>query len=184
MTGSYVFRLTASDGSLSATDDATVIVQAVNQSPLVSAGANQDARDDIVRCTPRAFGICTAASWGFVFIVKRLLAGDPSLANPNDSQTSPLHEAVRGKHIQVGIMESGQHAAPVPVDKIISRELEILGSHGMQAHRYPEMLALVRTGKLQPQKLVGKTVSLESTFRELVDLNMFTGAGVTVINSF
>ena len=68
---------------------------------LESAGANQDARDDIVHCTPRAFGICTAASWGFGFIVKRLLAGDPSLANPNDSQTSPLHEAVRGKHIQV-----------------------------------------------------------------------------------
>ena len=55
----------------------------------------------MVRCTPRAFGICTAASWGFVFIVKRLLAGDPSLANPHDCQTSPLHEAVRGKHIQV-----------------------------------------------------------------------------------
>src|SRR5437764_2101218 len=60
----------------------------------------------------------------------------------------------RGRHIQIGIMESGQHASPIPVDKIISRELKILGSHGMQAHRYPEMLALVRGGKLQPQKLI------------------------------
>jgi ankyrin repeat protein len=68
---------------------------------LEGAGANRDARDDVIRCTPRAFGICTAATWGFAFIVKRLLAGDPSLANPNDVQTSPLHEAVRGKHIQV-----------------------------------------------------------------------------------
>ena len=41
----------------------------------------------------------------------------------------------RGKHIQVGIMESGKHSPAVPIDKIIARELELIGSHGMQAHR-------------------------------------------------
>ena len=90
----------------------------------------------------------------------------------------------RGKHIQVGIMKSDQHNAPVPVDKIIARELEIIGSHGMQAHRYPEMLAGVRTGKLQPQKLIGKTISLEDSLHELVDMDSFAGTGVTVIDSF
>ena len=90
----------------------------------------------------------------------------------------------RGKHIQVGIMESGQHQARVPIDKVIGRELEIIGSHGMQAHRYPEMLELIRIGKLEPQKLIGKTVSLEDSIHALVDMNSFTGTGVTVINSF
>ncbi|MEP6789296.1 MAG: zinc-dependent alcohol dehydrogenase family protein [Acidobacteriota bacterium] len=90
----------------------------------------------------------------------------------------------RGKHIQVGIMESGQHQSPVPIDKVIGRELEIIGSHGMQAHRYPEMLELIRIGKLQPQKLIGKTVSLEDSIHELIDMNNFTGTGVTVIDSF
>jgi len=90
----------------------------------------------------------------------------------------------RGKHIQVGIIETGRHYVPIPVDKIIGRELEIIGSHGMQAHRYPEMLELIRIGKLEPQKLIGKTVSLEDSIYELVDMNSFAGTGVTVINSF
>jgi len=90
----------------------------------------------------------------------------------------------RGKHIQVGIMESGQHQARVPIDKVIGRELEIIGSHGMQAHRYPEMLELIRISKLEPEKLIGKTVSLEDSIHALVDMNSFAGTGVTVINSF
>ena len=87
----------------------------------------------------------------------------------------------RGKHIQVGIMESGQHLTPIPIDKVIARELEIIGSHGMQAHRYPEMLEMIRSGKLEPQKLIGKTVSLADSIAELVNLNKFDGVGVTVI---
>ncbi len=90
----------------------------------------------------------------------------------------------RGKHIQVGIMESGKHHAAVPIDKIIGRELEILGSHGMQAHRYPEMLDMIRTGKLYPQKLVGKAVSLVDAPDELINMSNFRGTGVSVITAF
>ena len=78
-------------------------------------------------------------------------------------------------------MESGQHQTPIPIDKIIARELEIIGSHGMQAHRYPEILEMIRTGKLEPQKMIGKTVSVEDSTAELVNLNRFDGVGVTVI---
>lgn len=87
----------------------------------------------------------------------------------------------RGKHIQIGIMESGKHNALVPVDKIIGRELEILGSHGMQAHRYPEMLEMIRDGKLNPRKLIGKTVSLEESGKELENMDSFRTVGCTVI---
>ena len=90
----------------------------------------------------------------------------------------------RGKHIQVGIMESGKHLTPVPIDKVIGRELEIIGSHGMQAHRYPEMLELIRTGKLQPQRLIGKTVSLEESITELMKMDSFPSPGVTVVDRF
>lgn len=90
----------------------------------------------------------------------------------------------RGKHIQVGIMESGKHLTLMPIDKIIGRELEIIGSHGMQAHRYPEMLEMIRTGKLEPQRLIGKTITLEESIVELADMNSFSGTGVTVIDRF
>lgn len=90
----------------------------------------------------------------------------------------------RGKHIQVGLMESGQHKTAIPMDLVIARELEILGSHGMQAHKYTEMFEMILRGKLQPQKLIGKTISLEESLEELVNMNSFSSTGVTVIDRF
>ena len=81
-------------------------------------------------------------------------------------------------------METGLHASPVPVDKIIARELEIIGSHGMQAHRYPEMLEMIVSGKLQPQKLIGRTISLDDAPAALLSLGDFAQKGVTVIDRF
>jgi ankyrin repeat protein len=68
---------------------------------LLEAGADPSARDDVLNCTPRAFGIATVANWGFDFKVKSLLADDPSLVNAVDSHTSPLHQAARGGHARV-----------------------------------------------------------------------------------
>lgn len=90
----------------------------------------------------------------------------------------------RGKHIQVGIMESGGHRPEIPVDKVIARELEVIGSHGIQAHRYPEMLEMIRQGRLGPQRLIGRRVSLDESAAALVDMNSFSGTGVTVIDKF
>jgi alcohol dehydrogenase len=90
----------------------------------------------------------------------------------------------RGRHIQVGIMESEHHKTVVPMDLVIGRELEILGSHGMQAHKYTEMLEMISSGKLQPQKLIGKTIALEESLTELTQMNSFRGIGITVIDRF
>ncbi len=88
----------------------------------------------------------------------------------------------RGKHIQVGIMESGGHRPEIPIDKIIARELELIGSHGMQAHRYPEMLETIMQGRLEPKKLIGRIVSLVDAPNELIGMLDFKGSGVTVIS--
>jgi alcohol dehydrogenase len=90
----------------------------------------------------------------------------------------------RGKHIQVGIMESGRHHTAIPMDLVIGRELEILGSHGMQAHKYPEMFEMIANGLLQPEKLIGRTISLDEAPDELVNMSSFSGTGVTVIDKF
>jgi alcohol dehydrogenase len=81
-------------------------------------------------------------------------------------------------------MEAGEHEAKIPMGLVISRELEILGSHGMQAYKYPEMFEMIRDGRLEPGKLIGKTVSLEESLDELVNMNSFSGTGVTVIDRF
>lgn len=90
----------------------------------------------------------------------------------------------RGKHIQVGLLEAEHKHTAIPMNLVIANELEIFGSHGMQAHKYPEMLEMIRRGKLEPQKLIGKTVSLEESIAELSGMNNFTGTGVTVIDRF
>lgn len=90
----------------------------------------------------------------------------------------------RGKHIQVGLM-TGDHKHPkVPMDRVVANELEIIGSHGIQAFRYGAVFAMIKAGKVQPGKMVGKTISLEEAPEALVNMDKFENLGVTVINRF
>jgi len=90
----------------------------------------------------------------------------------------------RGKHIQVGLMVEDDHNPRVPMGKVLANELEILGSHGMQAHRYTDMLAMIAAGDLAPERLIGKTICLEDAIAELVSMDKFSNKGVTVITEF
>lgn len=67
----------------------------------------------------------------------------------------------RGRHVQVGLLPPGTATEPVPMHRVISRELEVLGSHGLAAHDYPELLALVTSGRLRPELLVSRTIALD-----------------------
>lgn len=90
----------------------------------------------------------------------------------------------RGKHIQVGLMTGDHQNAKVPMAKILADELEVIGSHGMQAFKYPEMLEMIKNGKLHPEKLIDRTISLQEATIELPNMNTFKNKGVLVINSF
>lgn len=107
-----------------------------------------------------------------------------ALGSPTTCFNSIANLRKRGKHIQVGLLLGEQRHPPLPMDRVIAHELEILGSHGLQAYRYEAMLAMIKAGKLQPQKLVGRTISLEEATIELTQMNNFSGTGVTVINQF
>ena len=90
----------------------------------------------------------------------------------------------RGKHIQVGLLSGAENMPAIPMHAVISNELEILGSHGMQAHRYPAMLEMILARKLQPEKLVGKTIHLDELPTHLAKMDGFSGTGVTVVDRF
>ena len=107
-----------------------------------------------------------------------------ALGSPATSFNSIANLRKRGKHVQVGLMLADHCHSAVPMDQIIANELEIYGSHGIQAHRYPALLAMIQAGKLSPEKLIGKTVSLEESLDELIQMNSFRGTGVTVIDRF
>ncbi|MBJ7550204.1 zinc-dependent alcohol dehydrogenase family protein [Marinomonas ostreistagni] len=89
-----------------------------------------------------------------------------------------------GKHIQVGLLLADHAAPPMPMAKVIADELEIIGSHGMQAYRYDAMLSMMLSGKLAPQKLLGRTISLEQSIEALTTMDSSTQTGVTIVTQF
>jgi alcohol dehydrogenase len=91
----------------------------------------------------------------------------------------------RGRHVQIGLMHSADQSAVVPMGLMISRELEVYGSHGMQAWRYEAMLAMIKAGKIAPQKMIGAEITLEEAGIELPLMDDLTrGAGIRVITRF
>ena len=80
---------------------------------------------------------------------------------------------------------TGDHQHPkIPMDLVLANELEVIGSHGMQAFKYPEMLDMIISGKLAPQKLIEKTITLEEVTTALPQMNTFSNTGVVVIDRF
>ena len=88
----------------------------------------------------------------------------------------------RGRHVQVGLMVGSDARAPLPMDLVVARELEILGSHGMAAHDYAAMLASIAEGRLDPRRLVGRTIGLDEAPAALMAMDAPQPvAGMTVI---
>jgi alcohol dehydrogenase len=94
-------------------------------------------------------------------------------------QASVLSLRPRGRHVQVGLLPKG---VVVPMQRLIAQELEILGSHGMPAHAYPELLALVSAGRLRPDLLVTREIALDEAADALRTVG--TTPGITVITQF
>jgi len=107
-----------------------------------------------------------------------------ALGNPEVCFNSISSLRKRGRHIQVGILNTEHRHSPIPMDRVIAHELEILGSHGIQAFEYGRLLEMIAAGKLHPEKLIGRTASLEEGIAQLVVMDRFDQIGVTVIDRF
>jgi alcohol dehydrogenase len=73
---------------------------------------------------------------------------------------------------------------PLPLGSVMFNELEIIGSHGIQAHEYGKVLDMILAGKLDPRLLTGKKIALEEAATELKAMGDFHNVGVTVIDRF
>jgi len=107
-----------------------------------------------------------------------------ALGSLDTCRNSILSLRKRGRHVQVGLMVADYKDALVPMNQVIAKELEILGSHGMQAYEYGPMLEMITAGRLQPGKLISKTVSIEESLDELESMGASPPTGVVVINRF
>ena len=105
-----------------------------------------------------------------------------AVGSPDTAVASVSCLRPRGRHVQVGLLLGQQAAPPLPMDLVVARELEIHGSHGMAARDYPAMLALVASGALRPERLVGSVVGLPDAGAALAAMSRpATSAGVTVV---
>ena len=90
----------------------------------------------------------------------------------------------RGRHIQIGVMAEKHKETSIPMGTVMFNELELIGSHGMQAHSYKQMLQMINSKILQPKKIISKTVDLEGSIKILQNMGNKPPTGVVVIDTF
>ena len=54
----------------------------------------------------------------------------------------------------------------------------------MQAWRYEDMLAMIESGKLAPEKLIGRHISLTEAAAALPAMDSFQESGISIIDRF
>jgi alcohol dehydrogenase len=68
------------------------------------------------------------------------------------------------------------------MDRVIALELQVLGSHGMAAHAYPELLGLIAAGRLDPRPLITRQLALDDAGPALAEVG--ARPGIAVVTSF
>lgn len=105
-----------------------------------------------------------------------------ALGHPQTCCNSILNLRRRGRHVQVGLMLA-DHATPaIPMARVIAHELEIYGSHGMQSWRYDAMLRMILSGKLSPDRLIGRRITLSEAAPALATMDSFRENGISIID--
>jgi len=104
-----------------------------------------------------------------------------ALGSEATAGASVLSLARGGRHLQLGLLLTPSGLTAMPMARVIAWELDLLGSHGMAARDYPEMLALVASGVLNPSLLVKREVTLEIGAQALAQLNSQPQGGITII---
>jgi alcohol dehydrogenase len=117
--------------------------------------------------------------------VREATAGGPTLSvdaigHPDVVATSIASLARSGRHVQIGLIPAD--TIPVPMAAVIARELEILGSHGIQAWRYPAMLDMIVSGSLDPGRLITRRIPLSRIPVDLPAMGTGHAPGITVVD--
>jgi alcohol dehydrogenase len=86
----------------------------------------------------------------------------------------------RGRHVQVGHLTDQETLPAKLVRRIIGHELDIKGSHGLQAHAYPNLFRLIQSEALDPTLLVERTTTLDEAPAALESMQEYRGCGVTI----
>jgi D-arabinose 1-dehydrogenase-like Zn-dependent alcohol dehydrogenase len=91
----------------------------------------------------------------------------------------------RGQHVQIGLTTSDeQGSVDLPTDAMVMKEIDFLGSFGMQPPRYDEIFRMVEAGTLDPGDVVSETVTLDDVPDRLAAMSDFETVGIPVVSEF
>lgn len=88
-----------------------------------------------------------------------------------------------GRHVQIGLTtqaEGGQ--VSLPIDLMVLTEITFMGTVGNPNQHYPAMLNMIAQGKLNPERLVTRTVPIEECGPVLESMTNFGTQGFCVID--
>jgi alcohol dehydrogenase len=89
-----------------------------------------------------------------------------------------------GRMVQVG-MPAGDHVTmALPMDRIYSGQLAVFGTRGMPAWRYPSLLNLLTSHRIDLSPMVTRTIGLSGASAELAAFDRPAPPGVAVITDF
>ena len=83
-----------------------------------------------------------------------------------------------GRMVQVGLVAGEVN---VPMTLVTGRELEIVGSHGFAADILPDLLNMVASRKLDPDRLIDRKVTLEEGAQAIQDMDHGSPVGITMV---
>ncbi|MBY8821937.1 zinc-dependent alcohol dehydrogenase family protein [Sphingomonas colocasiae] len=104
-----------------------------------------------------------------------------ALGHPTTCFNSIQNLRRRGRHVQIGLMVGDEATPRIPMAQVIGHELEIYGSHGMQAWRYDAMLAMLESGRIAPGALIGRRIALAEGIDALTGMGTSDAVGLSVI---
>jgi len=91
----------------------------------------------------------------------------------------------QGRSLQIGLTTAAEKGEiKVPIDRMVTMELQLIASLGMPASRYPSMLQMVESKKLNPKAMITETVGLEGASAVLEQMTNFQNVGVSIIDKY
>ncbi|MFQ3320542.1 MAG: alcohol dehydrogenase [Natronomonas sp.] len=90
-----------------------------------------------------------------------------------------------GQNLQIGLTTSEEEGeVSLPVDNIVMGEQEFIGSYGMPPHEYEEIFSMMEQGKIDPGKIVSRTVSLDDVPDVIASMDDYETVGIPVCDDF
>lgn len=165
---------------------AAVMIAAASGATVIAVDVNPEAL--LLATQAGAVHVFNAAEVDVVEAIRRVIPGGvdvsvDALGSIATAKSAVESLRVQGRHIQIGLLLPAKigDKATVPMHLVIAKELSVLGSHGMAAVAYPEMLADIASGVLDPGQFITHRIPLGAVPEALAQMSTGTEPGVTII---